>query len=98
MLIRSQDRKSLFNLMTMQNLQINKESECYCVAAYFTQDDMATIGKYTTQEKAINVLDLIQEDYENSCTVEAHIPGCDPYMFIHNAVFRMPLDSEVSEE
>lgn len=93
MLIRSQDKKSLYNLGTNKGLWVNSLVKTFDIIA----EGLGKIGTYSTEKKAISVLDLIQEDYENSCTVEAHIPGCDPYMLIHNTVFKMPQDSEVSE-
>lgn len=98
MLIRSQCRKTLFNLSRIQNLQINKESRGYCIAAYFTEDDMSTIGSYTTESDAIKVLDMIQRAYESSCVIEAHIPGATPYMRVNNIVFEMPPEHLIQDD
>lgn len=83
MLIRSQNKRSLFNLDRMENIQINKEQEQYTVAIYFTEDDMATVGRYSTEEKAIKALDMIQDYHINIANVRCR-------------VFQMPQDSEVS--
>lgn len=57
------------------------------------------IGTYSTEEKGIKVLDMIQEAYENSCYCDAgydsaaHIER--PYLFMNNRVFQMPQDGGV---
>ena len=59
------------------------------------------LGEYFTEEKAIKVLDMIQNAYEMS-------PYCDrafdqsanvmrPYIFVNNMVFQIPQDAEVEE-
>ena len=93
MLIRSQDKKSLYNLNANKGLWINTTRTKFTIVG----EGLWELGNYSTEIKAIKVLDLIQESYENSCTVEAHIPGCDPYMSIYSTVFKMPQDSEVGE-
>ena len=59
----------------------------------------AKLGEYNSHEKAIKVLDKIQEMYEASCYSEdafdqsAHVHR--PYIFMRNVVFQMPTDNEV---
>lgn len=110
MLIRSQDKESLVNLSNIESIDIigfqkTKDGyfQCYESAdlwkvTYSGYEKMSYIGEYTSKQKAINVLDLIQEAYENSCQVQSNIPVSDPYIGIYNTVFKMPQDSEVSEE
>ena len=43
---------------------------------------MGVLGKYSTEEKAIKVLDMIEDAYRNSAFTDGNI-------------FRMPQDSEV---
>ena len=99
MLMRSQDKKNLFNSDRMENLQVNKDERGFCVAIYFTEDDMATIGVYSTEAKAIKVLDMIQQAYELSLYSDHGYDNSAqimrPYMFVRNTVFQMPSDEEV---
>lgn len=109
MLIRSQDKESLVNLSNIESVDIIGFQEtrdgyfqCYEAAdlwkvTYSGYEKMSYIGEYASKQNAIKVLDMIQEAYENSCTVEAHIPGCTPYMAIHSTVFKMPKDDEVPD-
>lgn len=89
MLIRSQDKKSLFNSKTMENIQINKDTKndavIYCVAIYFTENEMATIGRYSTESKAIEVIDMIVGAYSRFSSGNTYT----------DAVFDIPQDSEV---
>ena len=100
MLIRSQDKLQLIPLeigsISTGYKDLEDSKKIYFYDAGCTTPS-STLGLYSTQEKAIKVLDLIQEAYENSCTVEAHIPGCTPYMAIHSTVFKMPKDDEVPD-
>lgn len=54
-----------------------------------------TLGKYETPEKAEKAMEMLQKAYEDSCKIEAYIPGETPYMMVNNLVFRFPQDSEV---
>lgn len=96
MLIRSQDRKALYNLDSIENLQINKETKDFRVAVYFTENDMTTAGAYSTEAKAIKVLDMIQQTYENSLYCDHAFDNAAqvqrPYIFVQNVVFQMPQD------
>ena len=53
---------------------------------------LITIGKYSSQEKALKVLDMIQERIEHNNSHQSARIGV-PY--IEYNVFQMPLDSEV---
>ena len=101
MLIRSQDKLQLITLGT-GNISAGYRDQEDGKRIYFydigCSTPTSTLGLYSTQEKAIKVLDLIQEAYENSCQVQSNIPVSDPYIGIYNTVFKMPQDSEVSEE
>ena len=95
MIIRSQDKKSI---TTDLNLQIYEDelSNMYEISngAYIT------LGAYSTEEKAIKVLDMIQEEYGKHyygqggqmATADIYI---QPFAFIPPKVFQMPSDEEV---
>lgn len=53
------------------------------------------LGEYETPEKAKKAMEMLQKVYEDSCKIEAYIPGETPYMMVNSTVFRMPQDSEV---
>lgn len=59
------------------------------------------LGEYSTEEKAIKVLDMIQNAYEMSfyCdhASDQSANAMRPYIFASNRVFQMPQDSEVEE-
>lgn len=110
MLIRSQDKESLVNLSNIESVDIigfqkTKDGyfQCYESAdlwkvTYSGYEKMSYIGEYTNKQKAIKVLDMIQQAYESSCEIDAHIPGETPYMRVHNTVFQMPTDDEIPDK
>ena len=58
MLIRSQDKKRIVNMDNIENITIDKK-DIYAEGINALYD----LGEYTTEEKAIKVLDMIQECY-----------------------------------
>lgn len=98
MIIRSQNKKAIRNFNLISDLVISKDEKggweiiaCY---PYFAQSDcgFAVIGTYSTEEKAIKVLDMIcnfadEKHYEKVVTEKC---GC-----IGGVVFDMPSDEEV---
>ena len=64
----------------------NVEHSCiYCIECNGTNGTLGNmLGRYSTEEKAIKVLDMIQEEYKNA-----------NFQYVHNVVFEMPEDSEV---
>lgn len=100
MIIRSQDKKSIlnFNNITDITIQVTKKEEYEIIAClpYSIMDDCgySKIGTYSTEEKAIKVLDMIQNAYTQYGTIE------DGWRNVHGAFnlpkcFQMPQDSEV---
>lgn len=97
MIIRSQDRETI---TTDLNLTIYEElgsKKCE-----ITNGFSGCLGEYSTKEKAIKVLDMIQKEYLK------HIYGAggematrdiyiSPFAFIPPKVFQMPADEEVEE-
>lgn len=81
MLIRSQDKKVLVNLDNATSLYIsNKRVHAY----YNDPENYDVVGEYSTEEKAIKALDMIQGTYSK------YNAG-----HLNAAVFQMPQDSEV---
>jgi hypothetical protein len=91
MLIRSQDRKAIVNLDRTMHIRVEGhkklDEDCYISGysyegepnVWFIEAEHLVIGEYTTEEKAMKVLDKIQKTYEEWCTV----------------TFQMPQDNEV---
>jgi hypothetical protein len=74
MIIRSQDKKSIINFDRVDTLRLSR-----CVAKgvikehyqtdvfYDMTDTFGVLGTYSTEEKAIKVLDMIQSAYLQEC-------------------------------
>lgn len=106
MIIRSQDKKIVLNFANITDLIINTtnkdESEIIACLPYSIIDDCGynKIGTYSTEEKAIKVLDMITEEYGKHlygkggqmATADIYI---QPFAFIPPKVFQMPSDEEV---
>ena len=66
MLIRSQDKSRLINFNNTRELRFWE-----CAQGFNITDCVCPLGSYSTREKAIGVLDMIQEAYEEykiTCT------------------------------
>lgn len=87
MIIRSQDKKRITSELDLYIVHITiYEQELWCI-----KSSMAFIGEYSTEEKAIKVLDMIQSAYGKSFEEERNNYIGHRY----NVVFQMPQDSEV---
>ena len=78
MLIRSQDKKELHNINRISMIRVVSLTDKHLVEV----NSQHTIGVYSTEEKAIKVIDMIFEDYRN-------------LQFVDATRFQMPQDSEV---
>lgn len=73
MLIRSQDKSRLISLNNTRELRFWK-----CVQGFDITDCVCPIGHYSTKSKAMKVLDMIQEAYEEykiTCTLLTGFTG-----------------------
>lgn len=59
------------------------------------KESVNVLGEYGTPERAEKAMEMLRKSYEDSCKIEAYIPGETPYMMVSSTVFRMPQDSEV---
>lgn len=86
MIIRSQNKKSITNLNNIDTIGI-EPNHCGCDVVCFngSEESRSKIGEYSTEEKAIKVLDMICRAYEN-------YRGGNIY---EHSIFNMPQDSEV---
>jgi len=100
MLIRSQDKKDMYVLENISRIGAEKiygKDETDWVVEL---NHSNPIGTYSTEEKAIKVLDMICENYELSLySDDAFDQSANvqrPYIFARNNVFQMPQESEVN--
>ena len=88
MWIRSQDKTGLIKsdciILNKNEIRATTQADGFLI----------TIGEYSSQEKALKVLDMIQECIEHNNSHQSARIGV-PY--IEYNVFQMPLDSEVEE-
>ena len=92
MIIRSQDKKKIFNLEQIRKID--------CETNMIIADDVSILGEYSTEEKAIKVLDMIQQEYGKHlygqggqmATADIYI---QPFAFIPPKVFQFPKDEDV---
>ena len=84
MIIRSQDKKKIYNFEQIRRIFVDTNM--------IIVDDVSILGEYSTEEKAIKVLDMIQNAYYNF--EYSKFLGCDNDTFA-GCVFEMPQDSEV---
>ena len=89
MLIRSQDRKKIYNTDTMSGIWINRN----CIYISTCLDDTDFLGSYTTEEKAIKVLDMIEARTNEPIYINEE--GNGEYAKYFHSSFHMPQDDEV---
>lgn len=99
MLIRSQDKKTLINFEQVTDLGVVKLLDGFGINAYYAfsvSDEYSSmcIGEYSTEEKAIRVLDMIEGNYQYNerCKARGEEAGMIP-----SYAFQMPNDEEVEE-
>lgn len=73
MLIRSQDKAFLLNFNNLTAIYVEKIDKDFSIV-YNDFEDAYTLGKYSTEAKAIKVLDMIQEAYGDSEYTKYVIP------------------------
>lgn len=90
MLIRSQNKQNIYSFDLVSGIGFS-EYNTPCHMYVFVKEREYLLGKYSTKEKAIKVLDMIQEQYAE----------CQKYkcgraiVFSENFIFQMPQDDEV---
>lgn len=89
MLIRSQDKEILINFNNSPAIKIIGTKEDVTIICSDTYETFV-IGNYSTREKAMKVLDMIQEAYCKFMSVKN-----DDAWSGKESVFYMPEDSEV---
>ncbi len=92
MLIRSQDRKVLLNLdnvtaFTLDGPGTEEDDSGKTVTAYMIDSSAYFIGTYSTEEKALEVLDEIAYHYDREKMAEC-------YQTSSNFVYELPTDDD----
>ena len=89
MLIRSQNKELLVNFNVSTGIEIEERNTKTVVTSYITGCSYL-LGEYSTKEKALKVLDMIQEAYERYEYEKVFKTGLTLF-----ETFQMPADSEV---
>ena len=97
MIIRSQDKTMIVNLNNIDCIYYSNRKNEIIV---FNGEAKSRIGKYSTEAKAIKVLDMIQDKYLSSIELVGGydvVSDCyvQPNYWVLPKVFQMPQDSEV---
>ena len=71
MLIRSQDKEQLLNIDSVKTIGICERGKCFAIFI----DSLYFIGNYSSREKIIKVLDMIQEAYANATLIPMAVPN-----------------------
>ena len=89
MLIRSQNKELLVNFNVSDSIEIEERNTKTVVTSYITGCSYL-LGEYSTKEKALKVLDMIQEAYERYEYEKVFKTGLTLF-----ETFQIPKDSEV---
>ena len=92
-MIRSQSGNSLLNLDSLVGIGINEEFDGVLIMGTSTRDDYK-LGKYSSKEKALKVLDMIEKEYLSYASIESGFYGTHGIFNLPKA-FKMPADDEV---
>lgn len=103
MIIRSQNKTKILNFENLRTIKIEDlefaEKGKKIIRGYGSAS-FTNLGEYSTEEKAIKVLDMIEKEYGKHfygqggelATANFYVP---PFAFIPPKVFQMPADNEV---
>lgn len=91
MWIRSQSRESLLNVKDLCIYESNYEEKTYQFRCFGFGDDYYILGNYSSKEKAMKVLDMIQEEIQHGTIVKK----TEKFDVCRETVFEMPQDDEV---
>lgn len=108
MIIRSQDKESIVNFSNVESVDIHKykvdEYKAYAdeespnvfyIGYVGLSNEICWIGRYSTNKKAIKVLDEIAFSYAFDQTISAN-ESCGGQVTLEPYVFQMPQDYEVT--
>ena len=93
LLIRSQDKTNIANFNTCCGIGISHFKNSFQVN-YQNSEGVFFLGEYSTKEKALKVLDMIEKEYLKYAKIESGQFGVHGIFSIPK-VFKMPEDDEV---
>ena len=91
MIIRSQNKEKIMHFENIMEICVGGFDENKVMA--ITKNDLDVLGEYSTKEKVIKVLDIIQEAYVGGTKMVISNDGVTCYPI--PVVFQMPQDEEV---
>lgn len=105
MWVRTQDKEKLVkaHLIELLSYEDNKGNLKHEIISVVENAYERTLGKYSTKEKALKVLDMIQEHIKGKSntyfTINAKggvVKNHEYFQYTENNVFQMPQDEEVT--
>ena len=89
MIIRSQDKRRITTDLNLhiESIEVGKEN---IKRVFIKSEKMGTIGVYSTEEKEIEVLNMITKKYTRYQSLKASGRLCE-----EDSIFQMPSDKEV---
>lgn len=99
-IVRSQDKEILSKVKCLSISEISENGKIiqYSIDGEVTNENTYELGVYSTKEKALKVLDMIQEKIERRLNNELFV-NCrtrsDCVTFVNSPVFQMLQDDEV---
>lgn len=90
MWLRSQNKKILINA---NNIRIISDSHSYDIISDFYDGEYYYLGEYSTEEKALKVMDMIEDRIRLSEMFKLHI--YEPLNITDQFVFQLPKDDVV---
>ena len=93
MWIRSQNKKVLKPLGGLTIVKVEFSEQCMIVS-----DDLTRLGTYSTEEKAMKVMDMIERkllEYDYQEGYELRDSYCQTFAYEPPKVFQMPQDEEM---
>lgn len=93
MLIRSQDKTCIVNMGNIDTICYSESERSINV---FNTESIVRMGKYSTEEKAIKVLDMLEEEYKKP-KLYADISENEVEVY-ENKVFHMPSEEELDKK
>lgn len=91
MLIRSQDKTCLTNMAHITDIYYSesRSGTAQKITAQLSSADTTHLGTYSTEEKAIKVLDMIEKSYVETVWTD------EKMIIVNRVCFEMPQDEEV---
>ena len=93
MIIRSQDKRKTTTDLNLHISECDFAKDNITYRIYTSTHDW--LGEYSTEEKAIKVLDMIEKEYRRTTDLDHEWKSSILFCVPRSNVFQMPQDSEV---